>query len=57
MGTGREQYSDGDTQAIEHKTNEQLIQETLEELQDGLVYLAVLHARFATLSDKIKGNK
>ena len=49
MGTGDEQYSRGDVQAIELKSNEQLIQETLEELEDAIAYLAVIHARLSVL--------
>ena len=53
MGTGQDQYSNGNQQAIELKTDKELIQETLEELEDGLVYLAVLHSRISNLLGKI----
>jgi len=57
MGTGDEQYSRGDVQAIELKSNEQLLIEAIEEIDDLLVYAAVLRSRFACLHDKIKNNE
>ena len=53
IGTGDEQYSQGNVQAIELKTNAQLIQESLEELDDLLTYLAVLRTRIANLRKAI----
>lgn len=53
IGTGDQQYSRGDVQAIELKTNAQLIQEALEELDDLLVYCAMLRIRVANLRGAI----
>lgn len=53
IGTGDEQYSRGSQQAIELKSNSQLVQETLEELDDTLVYVAVLRTRLADLLKKL----
>lgn len=49
VGTGNEQYSHGDKQAIELKDNKKLIQEAIEELDDLIVYAAVLRARLNNL--------
>lgn len=54
IGTGDQQYSRGNQQAIELKSNSQLVQETLEELDDTLVYVAVLRTRLADLLQKLK---
>lgn len=54
IGTGDEQYSRGSQQAIELKSNSQLVQETLEELDDTLVYVAVLRTRLADLLKKLQ---
>lgn len=54
IGTGDQQYSNGNTQAIELKSNRQLVQETLEELDDTLVYVAVLRTRLALLLQKLQ---
>jgi hypothetical protein len=54
IGTGDQQYSNGNTQAIELKSNRQLVQETLEELDDTLVYVAVLRTRLALLLEKLQ---
>lgn len=53
IGTGDEQYSSGDQQAIELKSNEQLIQEAIEEIDDLIVYVSVLRTRMAALRDSI----
>ncbi len=53
IGTGKAQYSQGDTQAIELKSNAQILRETLEEIDDGIVYLAVLRARLDGLLNKL----
>lgn len=49
LGTGREQYDTGDVQKIELKERDQLLRETLEELDDAIVYLAHLRARISKL--------
>lgn len=49
IGTGDEQYSQGDKQKIETKTNRELITEAIEELDDLIVYAAVLRARLENL--------
>lgn len=51
MGTGDLQYSNGNEQSIELKSGAQIVKETLEELDDGIVYLAHLRARLSRLSD------
>lgn len=53
VGTGNEQYSQGQNQAIESKSNAQILRETLEEIDDGIVYLAVLRARLDGLLRKL----
>lgn len=54
IGTGDEQYSRGNQQAIELKKNSQILQETLEEIDDGIVYLAHLRARLSGLLEKLQ---
>ena len=49
VGTGNEQYSNGDKQAIELKDEKKIIQEAIEELDDLIVYAAVLRARLNNL--------
>lgn len=49
MGTGHDQYSNGGEQKIEKKNNEQLIKEAIEELDDLIVYAAVLRSRLNNL--------
>ena len=51
MGTGDQQYSKGNEQSIELKSGAQIVKETIEELDDGIVYLAHLRARLARLAD------
>ena len=53
LGTGDQQYSQGTQQAIELKSNAQILRETLDELDDGIVYLAVLRARLHNLLSKL----
>ena len=50
VGTGDEQYSRGNQQSIELKSGGQVLQETLEELDDAIVYLAHLRARLNRLA-------
>lgn len=50
LGTGDVQYSRGETQSIETKSGEQIVAETLEELDDAIVYLAHLRARLSRLA-------
>lgn len=50
MGTGDQQYSRGTEQSIETKSGEQIVAETLEELDDAIVYLAHLRARLSRLA-------
>jgi hypothetical protein len=54
LGVGQDQYSNGDIQAIELKSNAELIIETIEEVDDALTYLAVLRSRLITLSSNLK---
>lgn len=49
LGTGDDQYSQGDQQAIELKSNTQLIREAIEELDDLIVYAVVLRSRMDNL--------
>jgi len=51
MGTGNEQYSKGNEQSIELKSGSQILKETIEEIDDAVVYLAHLRARLARLND------
>ena len=53
VGTGNEQYSRGQEQAIESKSNAKILRETIEELDDTLVYVAVLRTRLAGLLSKL----
>ncbi len=50
MGTGNDQYSNGDQQSIEKKSGSQIVTETIEEIDDAIVYLAHLRARLARLA-------
>jgi hypothetical protein len=50
VGTGDQQYSRGNEQSIETKSGGQVLQETLEELDDAIVYLAHLRARLGKLA-------
>jgi hypothetical protein len=50
MGTGDQQYSRGNEQSIEIKSGEQIVKETVEELDDAIVYLAHLRARLNRLA-------
>ena len=45
IGTGHQQYSDGDVQKIELKSNQEIVKEAIEELDDLIVYAAVLRSR------------
>jgi hypothetical protein len=51
LGTGNEQYSKGNEQSIELKSGAQIVKETIEEVDDAIVYLAHLRARLARLND------
>jgi len=53
-GTGHDQYANGDEQAIELKSNEQLITEAVEELDDLIVYAVVLRSRMEALRVSIR---
>lgn len=53
IGTGDQQYSRGNQQSIETKSGGQVVQETLEELDDAIVYLAHLRARLSGLLEKM----
>jgi hypothetical protein len=46
-GTGKEQYDEGDTQKIETFSNEEVIVNAIEEIDDAIVYLAHLRMRLA----------
>lgn len=51
IGTGDAQYSNGNEQSIELKSGAQIVKETIEEVDDAIVYLAHLRARLARLKD------
>lgn len=51
MGTGQRQYDRGSKQLIEGKTERELLVDTLEELDDAIVYLVHLRARVSNLLD------
>ena len=50
LGTGNEQYSKGDQQSIETKSGALIVKETIEEIDDAIVYLAHLRARLSRLA-------
>jgi hypothetical protein len=52
-GVGAQQYDQGDRQRIEGYSHDRLVRESLEEVEDILVYLAVLHTRLSTLRDRV----
>ena len=54
LGTGAEQYAHGDTQEIEDFTNQDLVTNAIEEIEDAIVYMAHLRTRFTALSDKLE---
>jgi hypothetical protein len=50
LGTGNEQYSNGNQQSIETKSGALIVKETIEEIDDAIVYLAHLRARLSRLA-------
>lgn len=54
VGTGKDQYDMGDTQKIELKSEEQILNETIEEIDDALVYLSHLRSRISNLQESIE---
>jgi hypothetical protein len=50
MGTGNDQYSYGAEQSIEKKSGALIVKETIEEIDDAIVYLAHLRARLSRLA-------
>ena len=50
LGTGNEQYSNGDQHSIETKSGALIVKETIEEIDDAIVYLAHLRARLSRLA-------
>lgn len=54
LGTGQEQYSNGDRQKIEDYSIEQLFEEAIAELDDFVVYAVVTRSRMATLRNAIR---
>lgn len=51
VGIGQEQYSQGDMQKIELKPLKGVLQDLLEELDDALVYTAVLRLRCSKIAN------
>jgi hypothetical protein len=51
LGVGAEQYDLGTEQLIESKTDLSIYSDTLEELDDAIIYLAVLRARVLKLRE------
>lgn len=49
LGTGQDQYSQGDRQAIEDFTIERLYEEAIAELDDFVVYAVVTRSRMEAL--------
>lgn len=49
-GTGKEQYDEGDTQKIETFSDQEVIVNAIEEIDDAIVYLAHLRMRLANLA-------
>lgn len=54
VGIGKNQYDMGDTQKIELKSEEQIINETIEEIDDALVYLSHLRSRINHLQESVE---
>jgi hypothetical protein len=54
VGIGKDQYDMGDKQKIELKSEEQVINETIEEIDDALVYLAHLRSRISHLQESVE---
>jgi hypothetical protein len=52
-GVGAAQYDEGAKQRIEGYSHARLVRESLEEVEDILVYLAVLHTRLSALRDRV----
>ena len=50
VGVGQDQYDNGDVQRIETKSASNLLTETIEELDDAIVYLAHLRSRLTRIS-------
>lgn len=50
LGTGNDQYSNGNEQSIEKKSGSLIVKETIEEIDDAIVYLAHLRARLSRLA-------
>lgn len=46
-GVGADQYASGDTQRFEGRDLAAITQDTLEELEDAIAYLAQLHIRLS----------
>lgn len=53
MGVGAEQYDEGDVQKIELKDPSVIIKETIEEIDDSIVYLSHLRARISKVQSTI----
>jgi hypothetical protein len=54
LGTGQDQYSSGDRQAIEDYSIEQLFEEAIAELDDFVVYAVVTRSRIEGLRSAIR---
>jgi hypothetical protein len=48
-GTGKDQYDEGDSQKIESFTNDEVVINAIEEIDDAIVYLAHLRMRLTKL--------
>ena len=53
MGIGADQYDEGDVQKIELKDPAVIIKETIEEIDDSIVYLSHLRARISKVQSTI----
>lgn len=53
MGIGADQYDEGDVQKIELKDPSVIIRETIEEIDDSIVYLSHLRARISKVQSTI----
>lgn len=53
MGVGAEQYDEGNVQKIELKKPSEIIAETIEEIDDSIVYLSHLRARMTKIQSTL----
>lgn len=57
LGVGKDQYDLGDKQKIESKTIDQLFTESMEEVDDLLIYLTYIRIRIQQLKEQMFGSQ